>query len=468
MKKYLFLFLFPLTLLGQKIDDISGTINYYYINRISDGSIINLPFRIADIKWQREKNTFSIYSHLALEYRIPSGNHFLESTSPQDFIWDLRELYLTFQLANGEIRIGKQIHSWGSVDGNSPVGNLNAYDYYYIFESGTDQKIGALSTAADFYLGSWKFGLAVSPVHNTNRLPMNDPEFPVKLPASPSISQIIEVNNPTEFGGFIIKSFNFGEATLTYFSGYDRVFSSSGFNILLENNETFIDTVFSYRKTEVMSIGGVALLGQLTARGEIAYFNTIDENDHIERITPEIQNEVPEYSVTKPTYSAPFLTEARYTQFTVQLEYELPWEVQFAGQYFQYDTLDIISTALPNMDALTGLTPEEKDTLRDLNPADFFFPGMGAPMALLTKRALLLNVIKKMYDNRIELSLRTMMDMDNSGKLIEMGFAYDINESLKSYLAVTKIIGDDTQIDKYTFNNMEDFSHIRCELTYSF
>jgi len=146
----------------------------------------------------------------------------------------------------------------------------------------------------------------------------------------------------------------------------------------------------------------------------------------------------------------------------------LPWEVQFAGQYFQYDTLDIISTALPNMDALTGLTPEEKDTLRDLNPADFFFPGMGAPMALLTKRALLLNVIKKMYDNRIELSLRTMMDMDNSGKLIEMGFAYDINESLKSYLAVTKIIGDDTQIDKYTFNNMEDFSHIRCELTYSF
>ena len=33
-----------------------------------------------------------------------------------------------------EIRIGKQIHSWGSTDGNSPVDNLNANDYYYLFE----------------------------------------------------------------------------------------------------------------------------------------------------------------------------------------------------------------------------------------------------------------------------------------------------------------------------------------------
>ena len=67
MKKYIYLLLLPLTLLGQTIDDISGTVNYYYISRVSDGSIINLPFRIADIKWQREDNAFSIYSHLAME-----------------------------------------------------------------------------------------------------------------------------------------------------------------------------------------------------------------------------------------------------------------------------------------------------------------------------------------------------------------------------------------------------------------
>ena len=157
MKKYIFL-LVPFFLQGQEINDISGTINYYYISRTSDGSIINLPYRIADIKWQKEDDAFSIYSHLAMEYRIPEGNHFLENSSPQDFIWDLRELYLSWQLKNAEIRIGKQIHTWGSVDGNSPIDNLNAYDYYYLFSSGAEQKIGSFSMPPDYSWEDWKFG----------------------------------------------------------------------------------------------------------------------------------------------------------------------------------------------------------------------------------------------------------------------------------------------------------------------
>ena len=136
MKKYLLaLYFFPTIFICQETLDFSGNLNYYYISRMSDGSLINLPYRIANIKLQRRDNALSLYSHLAMEYRLPSGNHFLESTSPQDFIWDLLEMYLSWQLKNGEIRIGKQINSWGSVDGNSPVDNLNAYDYYYLFES---------------------------------------------------------------------------------------------------------------------------------------------------------------------------------------------------------------------------------------------------------------------------------------------------------------------------------------------
>ena len=66
----------------------------------------------------------------------------------------------------------------------------------------------------------------------------------------------------------------------------------------------------------------------------------------------------------------------------------------------------------------------------------------------------------------MEWSLITMMDQTHSGKLIEVGLGYDINESLKSHLAVSKVFGDDSQDDKYTFNHMEDFSHIRLELKY--
>jgi hypothetical protein len=71
-----------------------------------------------------------------------------------------------------------------------------------------------------------------------------------------------------------------------------------------------------------------------------------------------------------------------------------------------------------------------------------------------------------LYDNRVELSLRSMMDQVHSGKLVEFGLNYEINEFLKSYLAVNKIIGDTSQDNEYTFNHMEDFSHVRWELTY--
>ena len=46
---------------------------------------------------------------------------------------------------------------------------------------------------------------------------------------------------------------------------------------------------------------------------------------------------------------------------------------------------------------------------------EYFFPGMGAPIASLTKNILLLNVSKTFYDNRLELSFDTMMDQVYKG-----------------------------------------------------
>ena len=469
MKKYLFLLLLPLALLGQKIDNISGTMNYYYISRISDGSIINLPYRIGDIKWQRQDNTLSLYSHLAIEYRIPSGNHFLESTNPQDFIWDLREMYLTWQFTNAEIRIGKQIHSWGSVDGNSPADNLNAYDYYYLFESGADQKIGALSTAADFYLGSWKFGLSISPIHNTNRLPIYDPQVPVDMHASPNASQVIEVIKPVEFGGFIKKSLSKGDVTFSYFDGYDRVFSAAGFNVWDNQSSNAskgpkIDTVYAYRKTAVIGMGTELFLGDLTLRGDFAYFTTKDPSINffeLEYGGTSLSDYDREnvYTHIRETDSRSFNVSAAYYQTNIQFEYELPWDLQIVGQYFQYDTLsyaDDFGTIDVDLDALEI----------NFTPANYFFPGLGTNIAILTKNVVFLDVTKTFSDNRMELSLKTMMDQVHSGKLIEVGFGYDISESLKSYLAATKVLGDDSQDDKYTFNHMEEFSHFRMELKY--
>ena len=71
--------------------------------------------------------------NFSIEYHVRDDAYFLGSSDPQDFIFDMRELYLTKFYDQFEFRIGKQIHTWGSVDENSPVDNPSSLDYYYLF-----------------------------------------------------------------------------------------------------------------------------------------------------------------------------------------------------------------------------------------------------------------------------------------------------------------------------------------------
>ena len=108
----------------------SGYVDFAYISRISDQSIIDIPYRIASIEFNHQKDHISLYGNLALEYQIRGSNYYLSSKDPQDFKIDLRELYTTFNSNFFEFRIGKQVHSWGNVDDNSPLDNASAIDYY--------------------------------------------------------------------------------------------------------------------------------------------------------------------------------------------------------------------------------------------------------------------------------------------------------------------------------------------------
>jgi len=466
MKNVLLIFIFYTVGFGLDNNNFNGNLNYFYVSRLSDGSIINLPFRIADFTYQKDEADFFVYTKMAMEYRLPSNNHFLENTSPQDFTWDLRELYLTWFLPNGEIRFGKQINSWGSVDGNSPINNINANDYYYLFSIGSEQKIGAFLTAGELYFNNWTFGFSLSPIHNTNRIPLNDSEFPVEMPASPRTSQILEIDNPIEFGGYLSKSFEKGDIAVSYFKGYDRSFGLSGANVYADNNFLYhkLDTVFSYRKTEVLGLGVIYFLGNLTFRGDFSYFNTHDPNENIERsYTDRTANllGIPT-NYTEIAESHPFNVKAEYYEINLQFEYELPFDINWGGQYFKYDTLKYSDTPPPEIDL--------PDLQANIKPSNYFFPGMGAPIAILTKEVILFDISKLFYDNRIKINIMSMMDQIHSGKLIELGVTFEINESLKGTFVLNKIIGDKTlnQNEHYTFNNMEEFSNIRGELKYSF
>ena len=112
---------------------LSGHVDYSYISRLSDRSLINIPYRMVSLDIERQADQITLNGSFALEYHVRDDSYFLGSSDPQDFIFDMRELYVSYNTNKYEFRVGKQIHSWGSVDENSPLDNASSLDYYYMF-----------------------------------------------------------------------------------------------------------------------------------------------------------------------------------------------------------------------------------------------------------------------------------------------------------------------------------------------
>ena len=108
-------------LLGEESPFLfNGYVDFAHISRLSDYSIIDIPYRMGSIDFFHQNENLSLNGNFTLEYQLRRDSYFLESKDPQDFRMDMRELYSTFNGSNFELRVGKQIHSWGNVDENSP------------------------------------------------------------------------------------------------------------------------------------------------------------------------------------------------------------------------------------------------------------------------------------------------------------------------------------------------------------
>ena len=118
---------------------------------------------MASVKIENRENNIYLNTNIVVEYHHRDDSYFLSSSNPQDFIIDLRELFLTYNKSNYELRLGKQIHSWGSVDENSPLDIVSGLDYYYLFFGGTEKKLASLSIALDYYIKNIKMQLVFHP-----------------------------------------------------------------------------------------------------------------------------------------------------------------------------------------------------------------------------------------------------------------------------------------------------------------
>ena len=480
---------------------MNGSLEYFYMSRLDNSSIVNIPFRVLDFYTYHQNGDLDVNANLSLEYRGRRDTDFLTDTDLEDFSIDIRELYFAYYLADGEIRIGKQVHSWGNVDENSPIDNLNAYDYYYLLLGGAEKKLGCYSMALDYYFlesSNLKYSLVFSPLHNTSRVPINDPDYPIGFSSGLSLSpETIVLNdaNPYELGMNIKYSFNFGDVSFSKLGAYDRLPNLSGLTVYTD--ESFMGTVFSavprwsYRYTDVYNIGSVLLFDDFTLRMDYAEFSSSDQNNINTFLSIEdnpndvcVGNNLDQLTCAPALYTnavRSFEESAKYIQTTLQLELPLPGDFQINMQYFNYDlkkynanelglSCDELVEALPlfteescaDIESDLGLSLDQVETI------NYFMPGMGSPIAMITSKSIILNFKQYLLDRNLLFTITDFFDLDKgNGKLTSFELEYNFGSGLKVSAGITKIKGD-SSLENYTFNAMEDFSHFRCQMKYYF
>ena len=456
----------------------SGYFNLGTIHRLSDGSIIKIPYRMVKYEPVLSLNNFNLVSNTALEFRLKD----IDDVFGSDLEFDLRELYLEWMTSIGDFSLGKQIITWGSASENNPTDNISPYNYYYLFSMGKERKEGILSLNSNIYWGDIKLNAVLIPEHNTNILPLNDPEFAISSPIVPKDEQIMELDNPYEYGLSVNFPFGSKDITASYFSGYDRIVSFFGANVWADKalSESFIhpDTVLSYRNIDVYGFGATGFINNIILRADLGYFITEDKIDSKENLYRDYEKgrqqiikqceenkeedqtgQFPgeKICVDEPTHKETFLldNEAKYFQTTLEVEYSPISDITIICQYSKHYVIDIGKADSLILSTGTIL----------LDPEQLFIPGMGSPNTFISTNALSISAQKLFSDIGLELRLTSMFDLDEKGALHEAGIEYEINENTNILIAVNKIIAYNS-IKMNPFTGMEDFSHIRLELKY--
>jgi len=459
-----------------------GEINYSHsgyasattVNRLSDGSIIKMPYRVLSYEPVLSSNNINIVANTALEFRLKDIGQIMDS----DLKVDLRELYIEWMTPLGDFSLGKQIITWGSASENNPTDNISPYNYYYLFSMGKERKEGIFSLNSTFYYQNLKLNAIFIPEHNPNTLPLNDPEFALSIPIVPTDEQIMELDSPYEYALSLNLPLNNLDITTSYFSGYDRIVSFFGANVWA--NQAFTDpivadTVLSYRKTEMYGIGLSFLLSDFSFRSDLGYFVT---NDNVskkgelfrdyERGAQLIIEACEEKNEDLPDWANPVICEydpdhketfllnnfTEYLQYTLEVEFNPTSEFNIITQYSKHK-----STKFGEADSLTLSATILMD------PEVFFIPGMGLSNTFISSNSLSISARKLFPDMGLELSYTSMFDLDKKGALHGAGLEYKIFKNTNLLIEVTKIFNND-EIKPNPFTAMKDFSRILFEIRY--
>jgi len=392
---------------------------------------LNLPHRIVSLEGHHRGRKVSLFFNTTLEYRLGTNTAELE----------LQEAYAEFSTGLGVFCLGQQVITWGAADGNNPTDNVSPYDFYYLFLPGTDRKQGNLAAAANLYLGNVNVEAVVTPVFQPNRLPLNEPDFPI-MPDAPFQLDMDKECRPTcdlentEFGLRARLPMNLMDVSLSYFRGFDRMFTPTFYELI--PGVPNLDSLKSLEYYQTQVIGGdvVTFLGDWAIRAEGAFFLTRDDKGK----DPYIRNP--------------------YLQYVLQLDRADDRSnvvVQYLGTIITKIDEDDFYIHLP--DTSIFIATEED------NEWDNLPPRMGMPFAAIAQNAFIATVSYDFANGRYSLQANALYDLDHDGYMVGGKATLNLEEAFDLELGVVYLNGS-KESRLHTIG--EVFSHLYVGMKYSF
>lgn len=413
-----------------------------------DQSELELPFRLASASLNLSRSNWEWKTTAAIESRWQD----YQGTKAT-----IRESYLQWYPRFGDLRIGRQILAWGYADQNNPTDNINPFDYYYLFETGIQRKKPLWSIAATFNLENIILEGIINFEHQPHTFPLNEADFPIDFSSAMPVALSMALNpfeeakapkHAQEYGLRLRGAFLETDFSVSYFSGYDRIPQVLALNANPMNFPP-VDIYFGYRKTEVFGLDFFRFIGDLTLRGEGAFY------------------------LTKNALSGESAIDwdGRYLQYVLQAEYAAPADIQLTAQYMGKKILRSDGFALPeNFNPADLMNPATLEaavanmrTARELG--DDFVPGMGLPFLAFLDHAVSLGASRWWLDEQLESKLMLLLDGDGEGTMSGLNVNYLLNDHFQLKCALSHFYG--RKQDSF-FKQMEDFSHLSLGLEYSF
>jgi len=345
------------------------------------------------------------------------------------------ELYINYEFSIVRLRLGNQIHAWGTADVFNPTAYFNPMDMREALSRDEDElKQGVPSLAALFYIGDSSIELVYVPIHVPVLIPGSGTFWGIRYeergyPVEVLDPRAMEINGQNMAVGIQFATnlwstdFNINAY---YGPDVEPIFRPIGTLALIPDQPPSAAVLPEYRISPAVGFSFSKTLGKFVFQGEVAYFpmkpGVIDQ---------DLEADLPDFPFAVTTYHA--------MRSSLGINYFLPLEKIF-----------------PSHDGEAVLTIEWS------RPTAF---GAGEIMDPMLGDILSFRFDDTFLDSKLKVSLTSITDLNNASTMLMPEIGYTFTNGISITAAYTWLHGGDNSFLGIYTNN--DFFKVRLRYEYS-